>query len=275
MEQTEDIDLSLYKIMIFTRSMNYRLFELSSDTTRSLPFKHIRIKHTSADGYFYKILKYDIDYAINIDEDAFVFDTNKLLDLLKYCIANNIINCGFPDGGVLFIREYNPIVTNPFFNILNVKEIKKKLNYGEIDNFDFKQYDYEAKIPKHLFRTFLCKFEYSLEPYYPFFLWLNLNFKVLYLDADEDTERVTTLLKDMNGDIFLAHAWFSRYYLKESVHTNRINNLYLRATGKQVRKFNRLQDKCNSMIDILSFYYTKVKLHLKRNLKKYQWVKYV
>jgi hypothetical protein len=270
----ENIDLSQYKIMIFTRSMNYRLFELCAETTQSLPFQHIRMKHTSADGYFYEILKYDIDYAINIDEDAFVLDPDKLLNLLKYCIANRIINCGFPDGGVLFIREYNPIVTNPFFNILNVREIKKKFDYEEINNFDFKRYDYEAKIPSHLFKTFLCRYEDSLEPYYPFFLWLNLNFKVLYLDAGEDSNRVTTLLKDMNGDIFLAHAWFSRQYLKETVCTDRINNLYLRATGKQVRKFNRIQDKYNGIIDIISFYYTKVKINLKRELKKYHLVKY-
>jgi hypothetical protein len=260
--------------MIFTRSMSSKLFELSSDTTRSLPFKRIAVRHASADAYFYRILNYDIDYAINIDEDAFVIDSNKLLNLLKYCIANDIVNCGFPDGGVLFIREYNPLVTNPFFNIINVREVKKKLNYREIDNFDFKRCDYEAKIPSHLFRTFLCKYECNCEPYYSFFLWLNLNFKILYLDANDDTDRVTTLLKDMNGDVFLSHAWFSRHYLKEEVHTNRINNLYLQATGNPVRKFNRLRDKWNDVTDIISFYYTKCKFRIKKQLKKFHLVDY-
>jgi superfamily I DNA and/or RNA helicase len=57
LKQIENIDLNQYKIMIFTRSMNFKLFELSSETVK-LPFKHVRMKHTSADGYFYEILKY-------------------------------------------------------------------------------------------------------------------------------------------------------------------------------------------------------------------------
>jgi hypothetical protein len=232
------------------------------------------MKHTSADGYFYEIFKYDIDYAINIDEDAFVLDTDKLLGLLKYCIANNIVNCGFPDGGVLFIREYNPIVTNTFFNILNVREIKKKLNYREIDNFDFKRYDYEAKTPTHLFKTFSYKYEYCIEPYYPLFLWLNLNFKVLYLDAEEFSDRIATLLKDMNGDVFLAHAWFSRDYSKDLFQTQRINYLYTQVTGKPIRKFNRTSDKLNEITDKASFYYAKCKIYLKKILKRYHLIKY-
>ena len=269
-----DIDLSKYKIMIFSRSMNFKLFELSASTTTSLPFKHVRLKHTSADGYYYDILKYDIDYAINIDEDAFVTDPDRVLGLLKYCIANKIVNCGFPDGGVLYIRNYNPVVTNAFFNIMDVRAINKKLNYREIDNFDYTQHNYEEKIPKHLFNTHSYEFVDGIEPYYHFMLWLNINFKVFYMDADQYLEGPSTLLKDMNGDIFIAHSWFSRNYGKDPVETKRINELYETFTGKQVREFNQSSDKINKAIDKFSFFYAKNKIYIKKILKKHRLIKY-
>jgi hypothetical protein len=252
--------------------MNYKLFELSSSTIR-LPFKHVRVKHTSSQGYLFSILKYDIDYAINIDEDAFVVDPDKLVALLKYCIANNYVNCGFPDGGVLRMRTYNPLVTNPFFNIFDVKAIKKRLNYQEIENFDFKQYDYEAKSPSHLYKFKMYQFD-LLESYYRFFLWLNLSFKVLYLDAKDHADGITTLLKDMNGDVFLAHTWYARHYAKDPVQTQRINNIYSECSGKPVREFNRLSDKMNGTMDNVGVFYTKYKLKIRGRLKKLSLIKY-
>jgi hypothetical protein len=268
-----DIDLAQYKIVIFTRSMNFKLFELSSSTIK-LPFKHVRVKHTGSQGYLYGILEYDIDYAINIDEDAFVVDPDKLIALLKYCISNGYVNCGFPDGGVLRMRTYNPLVTNPFFNIFDVKAIKEKLNYSEIENFDFKQYDYEAKAPSHLYKFNMYQFDLR-EPYYRFFLWLNLNFKVLYLDAEDHSDGITTLLKDMNGAVFLAHTWYARNYAKDVVQTKRINQIYSECSGKPAREFNRLSDKMNGKMDNWGVFYTKYKLKIKERLKRFFIVKYV
>ena len=269
----EVTDLEQYKIMIFTRSMNFKLFELSSQTI-GLPFKHVRLKHTSALGYFYKILKYDIDYAINIDEDAFVVDSQKLVELLKYVIANNIVNCGFPDGGVLQIRGLNPLVTNAFFNILNVKEIKKKLNYKEIENFDFRKYDYEKLAPTHLFKSYVYEYGIS-EPYDHFFLWLNLNYKVLYLGAESHKDGYTTLLKDMNNEVFLAHSWFSRFYGKDKTHTQRINNLFTEYSCEKIREFNKVGDQYNEWLDFLSFYYSKIKMEIRTRFKKWDLVDYI
>ena len=272
----ENINLSEYKIMIFTRSMNSKLYQMSSDTI-TLPFKHIRLKHTSALGYFYDLLKYDIDYAINIDEDAFVSDNNRLESLLKYCIANKYVNCGFPDGGVLPIRHENPIVTNPFFNIFDVKKIKEHLDYKTIENFDFKKSDYESYAPKHLFTGSDYIYSYNPDPFYPFILWLNMNFKCLYLNATtyENNDGYTTILEDYEGKPFLYHTWFSRFYEQNPIHNRRINNIYTLCTDKNVDKFNILNDKLNAKIDAIGIKYSFLRYIVRKQLKRLHLVKYI
>lgn len=217
------MDLSTFKIAIFTRSMNYSLYKLS-DNTISLPFKHYRLTYTTAQGYLDKILQYDIDYAINIDEDAFVVDNVALLELLKYCIQEKIVNCGIRDGGVLSIRHGNPLVTNPFFNILNVKTIKKDYSQSVISNFLKKEINYNKLLPDNL----PCKYEVSnnYEPFYPFFLWLNTNYKVLYLEGKQHKDNYSTILYNHKGQQMLFHSWFSRAFGVDQFHTKRIIELY-------------------------------------------------
>jgi hypothetical protein len=107
------------KIVIYTRSMNYDLYRLSSSSV-SLPYKRKRCAFTSADGYLYDhIVKSNADILINLDEDAFIIDNEKLKKLIEFVIDNEYVNCGMSDGGVVDIRKHNPLVTNPYFNILN------------------------------------------------------------------------------------------------------------------------------------------------------------
>lgn len=96
---------------------------------------------TTADGYFYQMLAdKDCDIAINIDEDAFVVNEQALISLLDYVIANDIVCCGMNDGGVLPIRFCNPIIINPFFNIINLRAIREKFNRVEIESFDYEEH---------------------------------------------------------------------------------------------------------------------------------------
>lgn len=266
------MDLSKYKILVITRSINHRLFKLSSSSI-DLSFKHIRLKNTTADGYIYEILKRNIDFAINIDEDAFILDNKKLLSLLEYCITNNIINCGFPDGGVLPIRSHNPIVTNPFFNIINVREIRKKFTYQRINQFSLDDYDYTNIVPQKLLKS---EYVYDFyEPYYPVLLWINLNFKTLYLDGETHSDGISTILKDMNGEPFLYHSWYSRFYGKEEIHTKRINNLYSECINSPIPN-ESLSESLRKKIDSLEHkYYFRLKVFIKKKLKKLNWIDYV
>ena len=122
------VNLQDYRIKIFTRSMNYELYCYSQHLI-TLPFERIRLTNTTADGYLYKIMEWDdCDIAINIDEDAFVLDEKIILDLVEYVIDNDYANAGMADGCEVSIRRQNPIVTNPFFNVFNLKLIRTKYN---------------------------------------------------------------------------------------------------------------------------------------------------
>lgn len=220
------------KIAFFSRSMNYSLYKLS-DNTISLPFKHYRITYSTAQGYLDKILSYDIDYAINIDEDAFIVNNEALLELLKHCVKEKIVNCGFRDGGVLPIRFGNPLVTNPFFNILAVKTIRTKYSKLEIGNFLKQKINYENLIPNELPFDFEISNDY--EPFYPFFLWLNINHKVLYLEGKQHKDNFSTILYNHKGQEMLFHSWYSREYGIDQFHTNRINSLYKSCVNNPVK----------------------------------------
>jgi hypothetical protein len=178
-------------------------------------------------------LKYDIDYAINIDEDAFIIDNAALLNLLEHCIQQKIVNCGMRDGGVVPIRFGNPLVTNPFFNILDVRTIKKDFSIPIINQNLIKEIEYQQLLPKKL--PFKFEISNNYEPYYPFFLWLNTKYKVLYLEAKEHEDKHTTILYNQFGKPMIYHAWYSRSYGIDNFHTERIVKLYSSCTDIKVK----------------------------------------
>lgn len=223
--------------------MNWKLYKLSQNTI-TLPYKRNRCRFTTADGYFYdRILKSKADFIVNIDEDAFVTDNNKLKNLLNFCIENDYVNCGVPDGGVMEIRKHNPLVTNPFFNIINVKKIRKDFNLEVIiKNYSSHKIDFEKHAPKHLLRS---QYEYDYyEPYVPFFLWIDTNYKTLFLDTREHSDGHSNEVLDHEGNPFLLHSWYSRLFGKDDFHTKRIKNLYKEATDKEMPKEDTIIDKC-------------------------------
>ena len=232
----DDIILEDYKIMLFSRSMNPVMFSMS-DSLLDIPFRHIPLKDTSAISYFYELLKYDPDYAINMDEDAFLLNRDVLLRLLKFCIKNDIVNCGIPDGGLGKPRNFNPVVTNPFFNIFNVREIKKVFDPGVLHELDFSETDFERLLPVSLLRSPYSNVK-DFEPYYPFFLWMAKNVKTYYLNITLHEDGVSWIVQDPEGCPFLCHSWYSRCWGRELKQTKRIWHLYkwcVHSRRKQVR----------------------------------------
>lgn len=210
-------------IAIFTRSMNYRMYDSAMNCVKTLPYKHHRIMMTTSDSYLMSMLNSQYDWAINIDEDAFISDVDALKKLLSYCMDNGYVNCGMPDGGVLPIRTHNPLVTNPFFNIINLKELRKYHNKETVRKYGIHRNEYEKKTPVNLMRG---EFRYDyFEPYCDFFVWVSQNFPTLYLDAREHSDGISTVLLNHEADPFLIHTWYSRYYGKDTEHTQRINKI--------------------------------------------------
>ena len=215
---------------IYTRSINYELYRMSGHCL-DLPFQRVRLVNTTADGYFYRMLQdTDCDWAINIDEDAFVVNSQAILDLLEYMQSNGIVNCGMSDG--ILVRPCNPAVTNPFFNILNLTAIREKFNLEEIKTFNY--FDHRdailAKLPPHLLQVDEERLSMTREePFYNFFLWMAHHFRTLYLDAQMHPDGISAILKNHQGQPMLYHSWFSREWRKDATHTRRIEALYQEA----------------------------------------------
>ena len=212
---------------IYTRSINYELYRMSGHCL-GLALPRVRLVNTTADGYFYRMLEDSYcDWAINIDEDAFVVNDKAILELLDYMQRNDYVNCGMSDG--VLVRPYNPAVTNPFFNILNLKAIRECFNSDEISGFDYEKHRNAilSKLPPSLQQVDEERMAMTNEePYYRFFLWLAYRFRTLYLDAEMHLDGISTILKNHEGQPILYHSWFSREWRKDPEHTARITHLY-------------------------------------------------
>lgn len=218
-----------HRVKIFTRSFSPELYTYSRGLFHEdIPI--VRLTDQTADGYFFTMLEDECcDIAINIDEDAFVTDWNPIFELAEYVASNDIVNAAAPDAGPGCPRKHNPIVTNPFFNILNLKLIRKKYTGSkEVQKFSYEAHREElvAKFPKSLLETL----EYDLdcidfEPYYPFFFWLAYHFDTLYLSAVRHSDGFSSILYDHQGRPFCLHSWFARKFKVQKFHTRRIFSL--------------------------------------------------
>lgn len=212
---------------VFTRSINYELYRMSGRCI-DLNLPRVRLVNTTADGYFYQMLQdTTCDWAINIDEDAFVVNSDAILSLMDYMKKNGIVNAGMSDS--VMVRPCNPAVTNPFFNILNLTAIREKFNFEEIKNFNYFEHRDAilGKLPPHLLQVDKNRLSMTREePFYNFFLWMAYHFNTLYLDAEMHPDGISTILKNHDGVPMLYHSWFSREWRIDSQHTHRIETLY-------------------------------------------------
>lgn len=227
------------RIKIYTRSMNDVLYHKSMALC-SLPYEKVRLRNTSADGYLYQVIAdTEADWVVNIDEDAFVSNIGALQRLLDYCMENDYVNCGMPDGGVVHLRDGNPLVTNPYLNILNTKAIREQFDISKLNESPnqarFTQTD--LLVGAHDFNA------NDVEPYYPLFIWMSNHFKTLYLKATNHPDGESTVLYNHLCEEVLIHTWYSRFYNRDPFHTHRINNAFKEACGKQgIRYHNPLRD---------------------------------
>ena len=182
------------RIKVFTRSFDLRLYRLSKGLFDNLEWEgerisSVRLTDQSADGYFYTMLEdEECDIAINIDEDAFITDTQAVIDLVRKVVEEGWANAGASDGDQTTTGR-DKIVTNPFFNVFNLALIRTK--------FD---------------RRLMKRDINDAEPYYPFFHWMASEFRTLYLPCRRHPDGITTELLDGQGRSICLHTWFSRFY---------------------------------------------------------------
>ncbi len=222
--------ISDLRIKVFTRSFSLEMYELAKVTFESLGVPCVRLTDQMADGYFFTILKdTECDIAINIDEDAYAVNLRAIVDLVVYVVNNGYANAGCPDGGDEIPRNANPIVTNPFFNVFDLRIIRTlPINKKQINAFNYFSVKNEmiADFPSSVNVGVKYSFDdFDREPYYPFFFWLAYHFKTLYLPAKCHSDGISTILYNHQGEEICYHSWFSRFYNIDAKHTHRINSL--------------------------------------------------
>lgn len=270
------------RVCFFTRSMNDFLYDKMRSLYKS-DFDFVRMDHSweipvgaahldtflrrgqkvsnglscGSSLYLYSICECpNFDWVINIDEDFFVFDEEKIISLLKHMIKNEIDYCGVSDGGQVRHRTGSPLVVNPFFNIFNTKKIR---NLFSIEQEDFNKCKKEseentvqfATIPdvnsfknkiscEYFYKDYMFKYmpknlkegyswtnSENCETYYQFFNWLLCKgLKPLYLECYEFKDEVSSIVKNHNNEEIGIHTWASRFYGQSRYHTKRIDEAY-------------------------------------------------
>lgn len=185
------------RIKFYCRSFNQELYLLSRALYEKAGYPCVRLTDQTADGYFFKMLEDEqCDIAINVDEDCFISDLDAVFALARRVSDEGWVNAGCSDAGPGVPRKGDASVTNPFFNIFNLRLMRQSWNASQL-------------IPE------LKKDSYKgIEPYYNFFHWMVHTFpdKTLYLDNARHRDGISTLLYDSLGRHLCSHSWFARQF---------------------------------------------------------------
>jgi 2-polyprenyl-3-methyl-5-hydroxy-6-metoxy-1,4-benzoquinol methylase len=205
------------RVTIVTRSMNEKLYELSGSTLASLGCSRQRYTGTDSFGYFRALLGIDVDWAINIDEDAFLLAPDRLTALVRFMESEGYAACGMPDGGVVPIRRHNPLACNAFFNVFDMRRVRPIWQDWDRVRGAGPPAENARPAPDVAQKSVRC-FDHFERYYSAFFALLAAGERILYLDAEEWSDGVSTLLKDHAGMPLLVHSWYTRYW-DSSHHT--------------------------------------------------------
>jgi tetratricopeptide (TPR) repeat protein len=198
------------RLAVATRSMNDFLYE-ASGALLGLGCPRHRLTGTDNFGYFRELLRLDADWVINLDEDAFVLSPDRLLGLVRVMEEGGYAACGMPDGGVVPIRRHNPAACNAFFNVFDLRRVRRDWrDWGRVEAATPRP-EYEGRVAAFARRTPFA-FDHFERYYGPFFALHDAGERILFLDAEEWPDGLSTLLKDAAGAPLLIHCWYARYW---------------------------------------------------------------
>ena len=199
------------KIRVVTRRSNVQLYNKMLVFLEHVDWdKREYTNQRCSNRYFINIMQDaitdNIDWVINLDEDAFLLNTDVINALIKHMEQNKIGYCGVPDGGYNATRFSHPIVMNAFFNIFNMSMIREHFNIEKMtgSRLEPRVMEEHKQYISQLPGKYRIKFA---ERYYRFFYHLlNSNVKKLYLDHELWDDNISTMVSYEGSNIF-RHNW--------------------------------------------------------------------
>lgn len=174
------------------------------------------VKDGNPTKHFYEIKTLDIatKWAINLDEDCFIINPDRVLSLIATMEREGFDTAGIQDGSS-YIRHHNPVMFNPFFFVFDVAKVQAAPKL-EVD------VPTESKRFSHLIRYSNLPYKYDgFETYYPFFFdLLHAGLRPLFLRSHaydafpndgSGLGKPSILLGEDDKELAI-HAWYSRLY---------------------------------------------------------------
>ncbi len=257
------------KVGIVTTVFNPTLYERSKEF---FP-EGIKLFTINGTGGFYglksllfaieELRSYNLDWLIMADEDVVFTKPENVFSLINFMAEKGFTVGGMRDGGEIKWRNNNPHVINHFFAILNLRDIYTIYNRNEILNNQYIKADEFPELNNLKYNN--SDINSLFENYYCFYLWLLRNGKKFYyINATNPMKNdyATTALWDNQGESFLYHTWYARFYNKNKFHTERIDRII--KLGKLGGKSTPPIKLNNHLYDIKTFFYKYYRRVLRR-----------
>ncbi len=200
---------------VYTRSYNNELFGMMKE------FIPDGVEVIKMEGYnswedalrfITDVIKTCDGWAVIMDEDMFTYRWDAVTYMVAYMQEHGYTHAGMPDRGVSPHRTLSWYVLNPFFNIINCPEIRKRGGLEKTDCPDFMN----APMFEIFDNLYLQMWKVG---------------KPLYLNAGTTSDGFTTHLMDHTGEYFALHSWLSR----EWVHGEKTRILKVYEEAKEFR----------------------------------------
>lgn len=152
------------------------------------------------------------DYIILLDEDCFVISPHEVKKVIQKMRDTNSVLAGVPDAGFA-LRNFNSIAINPFFLVVDRKQLLKAIQY----NPSWRYFPFREKYADGISNPILTEPNYEIF-YSLFWAVLEHKGKILYLTPKDDykyadNERqnpATTVHESPESPAMAIHMWYSR-----------------------------------------------------------------
>jgi len=182
-------------LTIVTASANEKLYAIHRSFLNGIAaqFRKIRVDIRYFESYVERC-SYDTDYTLWLDDDVFIYRPESILDLVKHMEKESLDYLGFPEKGYCGHRTQAGGGQGSLcaFFVLCKNSAMRSLGLTPELLAKYKKPDW-------------------YEHHYTFFYYLqNHGMRQGIVTGRDHSDKVTTILTDMNGKDFAFHTWYAR-----------------------------------------------------------------